>query len=286
MCVVTFVTASTAGAQQQTKAQQLCINALNGATRGVVAGQGKTNAVCLRYVDRAPLDSCIAADPRGFTEKATLKLASVVASRCDVVPDFGFTSAATANASAIANSIALFHDVFGTDLSFAALNGSNDPDVAGCQRRVHKAYEDLFRAHVEAFDRCKRERLMSGLADSPVALALCLKVMTVIASPPIEKKYAKLARSFTHCPRFFPEQSFPGRCQGSGRDGCMLHAAFCRACLLLDEVDDLRVSCDVVDDGHVNGSCFCGDGVPDRGEECDDGNLNDGDGCSSLCRLE
>jgi cysteine-rich repeat protein len=33
--------------------------------------------------------------------------------------------------------------------------------------------------------------------------------------------------------------------------------------------------------------CFvCGDGTRDSGEECDDGNLTDGDGCSSTCRLE
>jgi uncharacterized repeat protein (TIGR03806 family) len=30
----------------------------------------------------------------------------------------------------------------------------------------------------------------------------------------------------------------------------------------------------------------CGDGVPDTGEECDDGNLIDGDGCTSGCVLE
>jgi cysteine-rich repeat protein len=30
----------------------------------------------------------------------------------------------------------------------------------------------------------------------------------------------------------------------------------------------------------------CGNGVLDVGEECDDGNVIDGDGCSSLCLLE
>jgi len=30
----------------------------------------------------------------------------------------------------------------------------------------------------------------------------------------------------------------------------------------------------------------CGDGIIDGGEQCDDGNLVDGDGCSSVCRLE
>jgi len=36
----------------------------------------------------------------------------------------------------------------------------------------------------------------------------------------------------------------------------------------------------------VAGEPFCGNGAIDRGEECDDGNLKDFDGCSSLCYLE
>ena len=31
---------------------------------------------------------------------------------------------------------------------------------------------------------------------------------------------------------------------------------------------------------------FCGDGLPDAGEECDDGNNDDGDGCSFDCLFE
>jgi len=30
----------------------------------------------------------------------------------------------------------------------------------------------------------------------------------------------------------------------------------------------------------------CGNGEPDPGEECDDGNTEDGDGCSAECKLE
>ena len=32
--------------------------------------------------------------------------------------------------------------------------------------------------------------------------------------------------------------------------------------------------------------CVCGDGVVDAGEQCDDGNLINGDGCSETCEVE
>lgn len=42
--------------------------------------------------------------------------------------------------------------------------------------------------------------------------------------------------------------------------------------------------------GHCDGvgtpECSCGDGVIHAPEQCDDGNTVDGDGCSSICRLE
>ncbi len=38
----------------------------------------------------------------------------------------------------------------------------------------------------------------------------------------------------------------------------------------------------------IDGKCIspCGDGTIQSGEECDDGNSNDGDGCSSICQEE
>ncbi|MGB5522898.1 MAG: DUF4215 domain-containing protein [Polyangiales bacterium] len=36
----------------------------------------------------------------------------------------------------------------------------------------------------------------------------------------------------------------------------------------------------------VEGGPFCGDGAVDDGEECDDGNARDGDGCSTACEFE
>ncbi|XP_052790398.1 pappalysin-1-like isoform X2 [Mya arenaria] len=37
---------------------------------------------------------------------------------------------------------------------------------------------------------------------------------------------------------------------------------------------------------YTHGAAFCGNGLVDSGEECDDGNAADGDGCTLYCRLE
>jgi len=45
--------------------------------------------------------------------------------------------------------------------------------------------------------------------------------------------------------------------------------------------------CSIADGGCVNTPiAFCGDGIVDPGEECDDGNNDDGDGCSATCTVE
>ena len=42
----------------------------------------------------------------------------------------------------------------------------------------------------------------------------------------------------------------------------------------------------VVKDGGIIATGGCGNGLLDPGEHCDDGNFNDGDGCSSTCQIE
>ena len=63
----------------------------------------------------------------------------------------------------------------------------------------------------------------------------------------------------------------------------------CEVCLYWNNIDGLDRNCDLFDDGVVNGSCgdtICGNGVLDPGEDCDDGNTMDGDGCSAVCLFE
>src|SRR5690606_16105294 len=40
-----------------------------------------------------------------------------------------------------------------------------------------------------------------------------------------------------------------------------------------------------IDTSACTGAIVCGDGILSEGEECDDGNQDDGDGCSSECKL-
>lgn len=73
-------------------------------------------------------------------------------------------------------------------------------------------------------------------------------------------------------------------------------AANCAAWEMLDTIVCKGVVGEECDDGPLNGdvadacrsNCtlpFCGDGITDSDEECDDGNVVDDDGCSNLCML-
>ena len=45
----------------------------------------------------------------------------------------------------------------------------------------------------------------------------------------------------------------------------------------------IGASADAPSSTHIDARLLCGDGILESGEECDDGNLKDGDGCSATC---
>jgi cysteine-rich repeat protein len=68
---------------------------------------------------------------------------------------------------------------------------------------------------------------------------------------------------------------------GGTRDGCTGDCVEPPDACVGDCVVDIPDAC--------TGDCrkpICGDGVLDAGEECDDGNTGDGDGCSASCEVE
>ena len=76
-------------------------------------------------------------------------------------------------------------------------------------------------------------------------------------------------RSGREMPRPQLRRCVPAWCRSSGRASLWAGA---RAVLLLAMV--------------CRSGAVCGDGVPDEGEECDDGNVFTGDGCSGDCKTE
>ena len=56
--------------------------------------------------------------------------------------------------------------------------------------------------------------------------------------------------------------------------------------VVLDLANPFQTGIDFVVDDPACRAPFCGDGVLDPGEACDDGNNIDGDGCSALCTVE
>ena len=67
---------------------------------------------------------------------------------------------------------------------------------------------------------------------------------------------------------------------------------FCLTCFIREKVPNEQGICPTCESTPgtytMNGSCVtkCGDGILTVDEDCDDGNPNDGDGCSSSCKVE
>ncbi|MFQ5514501.1 MAG: DUF4215 domain-containing protein [Myxococcota bacterium] len=98
-------------------------------------------------------------------------------------------------------------------------------------------------------------------------------------------------------PPFTLGTTFQGGCYTSvsaeEMASCLNRLIQCRFCMLANRADRLSRDCDLVDDGLVNSSCpptltHCGDGTVQilRGEECEDGNDQNEDGCSADCQME
>ena len=93
--------ASPVAAQEQSKAQQRCINELHKRLAGVAKAQRNDAAACVKDASRGKLDGltleeCTTADRQGKVAKARTKALAGEAKRCREVPSFGYTGGASA----------------------------------------------------------------------------------------------------------------------------------------------------------------------------------------------
>jgi len=293
-----------AASAQIPKTQQKCINGLNKNFAAVAKAQGKDICKCIKGGAQgklAPLniEQCTTADTDGKVEKAKGKTISKEFPDCAPAPPFGATDSATVNQVAVDKELLLIHEIFGSDLDTAIILKADNPDGHKCQIDIAKATKKCQDTKLKEFNSCKKNALKGKNGDpvesGPDLQQRCLEDPTSGRIPDPKGKIqstcgTKLdARISKSCSGVDQATAFAGACFNAPDLGvCLDRLVECQVCLGLNIADGLVRNCDLFDDGSVNQSCVasCGNAIIEFSEECDDGNVSDGDGCSSSCQAE
>ncbi len=277
---------------------QSCITGFNKTLWSVARIHSRTVGQCLRDFAAGTLvttaEDCLRADPKGKLATARVRALQKLADQCASSPPFGFTGIEPGLVTAAVSQIDLAHGALGADLDATLIPSTAD---ATCQSRVAATLMKCHDTRLKAFLKCQKKGMRDGqIVDATSLSATCLGVGA--ASQPDQNGkiatecQAKLAATVTrYCSATDVTEAFPlcGTTQIATLVGCLTSEPSCQLCRMLNTADGLARQCDVFDDGDdSNGSCGpeCGDGVVQSEEPCDDGDASDGDGCSSLCRIE
>ena len=258
VCFVMPATA-TATAQEQSKPQQACINALNKAGAKVAATQGKESTACIKNAGKGKEDAaqtCLSADTKLKVNKAKDKTTDADTKKCAAEsPDFGRATVDAINTAAIDEEVALTGDVFGSDLTAAIILTSSSKEAAACQAAISKAYEKLAATKMKSFLKCKKAGLKDGTAISTANLEDC------VAALDNDSKVARAAQKIAdahakRCGDVDVDAAFPGDCISAvDFSMCVDERVECRVCLMLNAMDNLAVDCDLFDNGAADLSC-------------------------------
>lgn len=291
-------------------AEEKCINALNKDFWKAASAQGKENASCMRDAQTGKLGAttaqdCLTLDRKGKVDKAIVKAFVDDLNKCAVPPSFGPLDGQTGAERAVEKELTTMESLFGANLDAALLPGK---DAQNCQFKTLKMINKCSDTRLKEFVLCKKSGIASGtITDAQSLQDQCLGVGAGQPDPkgkiakscdlmdevsPGKFKLDKVRKMIAKCEdSAVPlDQAFPGcgTTDGSALHGCIDARLSCELCRFLNEADDLALDCDQFDDGALNGSCeaVCGDGIPDVGEDCDDGNTTSGDGCRADCTIE
>lgn len=282
--------------------ERRCIEEINNSTRKVLLSENQTLVSCIRFFLRGslavPIVECADPSISSKMSRITNKALDNASKRCGgTPPSFGPPSITAHTTAAVQTGVDLLGDALGADVEGALLT---DNDGKRCQENVLKAVHRCEDARLREFLTCKRNGMRKGpIVDEATLEAECLGTAGEQPDPK-----GRIARA---CDLKIDSQidskcvakgvdlavAFPG-CGEAGAEelaGCLQEKMRCRACDLLNEVDGLAKDCDLFDDGDDgNQSCdeptTCGDLFVDGQENCEDGNVDDGDGCSSSCQVE
>ncbi len=191
-------------------------------------------------------------------------------------------------------------DAFGDPLDAGALLSAVNPAGASCQARVAKTIAGCARAQRKAVLTCKKKSLAAGTGAAAALESECLATNGNLVSGFPDVKGLLAAKCDTALDAVLSQYcaaqvatALPGACAAAVDTGaCLVDRIACRVCQETNTAGGLARDCDLLDDGLDNASCAttvpqCGNDLLDPpGEQCDDGNLVDGDCCSATCQLE
>jgi cysteine-rich repeat protein len=309
---------------QLSRPQQRCVRALNGGLAKVAEAQGRVNTDCVRKGRKGntsklgpggTIESCVTDDLKARVARKQQQTVERESKRCkEPLPSFGATDAATLNAAAKDQELALIHDVFGVNIDAAIVvvgaEGSPETVTSKCQEKIAAQTQKCMDTRLREFNRCKINGLRGSKtqtlypgADDPFDdagdLELCMgwdrksqigRCRTTL--------FEKIEVNCECVPRGIAARGACFDVPDPDLADCLDRLTACRSCLAINEGDGLSQDCDVFDDGEANGTCppvlpSCGDGTlqTPAGEECDDGALQQDpnspvDGCGNSCEID
>jgi len=251
-----------------------CADKANNFARKVSAAQNKEVRGCIKAEGKGTLqttvEACLTADAgqkvQGKQAKVTALFATEGVCAGDENTDL-VTDPTTINTAHVAESIALAHDIFGTDLDAGQI--SQGTAERKCQNGISKRSGQVFDAWVKVFRKCKKAAMADGATTEAAVVNACLSAAPVrgtgsaLPDPKdkISTKGTKLADDVQgHCvdESLNLDMLAPGTCLGGGTQGdftrCVQDLAECRACEAVRVADGLDIDCDAIDND-VIGTC-------------------------------
>ncbi len=308
--VIVLAFATEGFAQVQSSSQQSCLNRSSGSARKVTTSAIKVAVDCLKRgaVSHLPAgttaEECLHADLKGLIGKARAKVDDYTTRYCTPPPDFGFI----ADSAAVSDyheseAISLVPDCFGPDLDAALAGSLASDDKAACSAGVLQQSGKVADTMLKTYLACVKAGLKEETITSDAGLDACMDAIVTDARGRVAKAVSRVQAKLvsSSCPAspasLFSELDGPGElCDRYGLTlpldaasltTCLRNRIRCRMCRTINGAAGLDRDCELFDDGSVDATCpACANGLQDPGEGCDDGNLLNGDGCTSQCVVE
>lgn len=290
-----------ASTPRSASANYACISKVTDGAQKVLLAETKAIAGCAVAYAKGTTSQvlpCAAPFANASVKSAQDKLLADTAKACGTsLPAFGLTSLSAPPTLAFQHSVDLYKDVFGQDVNALTRKDTNG---LKCQDSVRKALSSCQDTRVKEIEDCLKSAWKSNTL-SMTAINSCLGGVGGNEQPDAKQKIDKACRTAIR-DKVIPactslgvsaQEAMPG-CGATdpvSAGFCVKQRSLCRICTLSNAMYGTIKDCDLADDGDdANGSCpeplTCGDALKDGTEACDDGNVTNGDGCSSTCSIE